>query len=690
MTSLPSVAPKLLAQDFFFGLLVVIQLWLFKAGIELLWLRFNKASLPKLAPVSFASAALVVLCGTFALLAQFGLPSVWVLSGGMLLLQGVGAFRLWSLRKGARNFFAIDKPFKIAFVTFTFVVGIFWVHILRDLPALPSHHDGAAHIAFFLQMLSSGTPLLTLTENAFAKEFGSSTMAFYPSGVHFIVAAFEGLFVKMGVMTAAQALKGWLLVLCAAFGPFAFWACKRLFPERPLWSHLVVALLAATSFRFPVWGIDSGGFSRVGAQVLILPLVIGILDGDILASRSWARRLLLTFGFLGAFLMHPTALGFFSLTVAFGILVSFYMKRAESKERIFKEILDLAIPTALGLAFLLFILYNSNSFSTIDQGNLNYRNLPFNAENFFGRFIEVFTTINQDFAYKAYFPVNTAKILGWLGVAALFFPRLMTSDRPKFRAFVLWIVAVFLVISILIFSPVRPLFLIGELYYNKLSRLVESGSIGTLLLWGLGMGALLKGMRVVKGVSLHPLWKVLCMTASVSLAAFFIFDVRSMARNNKSHLFHYFEYYGSPLRSTSENLANFIREKTPKDSVLLYPAFLGDSLESRTGRSGFFMYLECPVFDYHTENCTKRLEFYHAFDIEMREVIAHPTPLTPCLKALSIFHRPTFVLRNDGRFVHQLMLGSPKDLCSNVKVIGVENGVAILGYSDPAEAPSLH
>ncbi len=556
-----------------------------------------------------ASLTLYALVFGATVLELANVPMLVPIAAGVIALQALGAF---TIVRGRR----LD----LTAVALFSLVTLLWSYYTRDLASIASEHDGITHTAFILRFLDSGHVFLVKTPPAFAAIWpnGGETLRHYPCGTHAIAAAFLWPWTHaLGVVSVASALKAFTALVPGLLAPMLL-AAFRDEPRRA--TVVLVAALVATDPRFPVWALDSGGFSRAVGYLLILPLVWSI--------AALPLPLILAFAVPVAFALHPTSAAVLAI-VAGG---AFLLQRRASIP------FFLAVATGLFLVFAQLHLTDSLGYASASVAK-DAQSVVMSAREIRGHVLTLYKVMFFEASDARLGPIAFTDVLTVVGLAALARTRLP------------WLV--FLALSLVAatkFAPVFALNAVGEIFYHNRERLTEAYFCMKPLIW---MGALAVIERRVRRLPFRA-------AILGFLTTFLVGDKVFALRRTERHLSTQFASYSSPRYSVDEKLMEAIRRRTPRSSVLVYPPLSLDSVEARTGRRGFFMFQECPELN-DTESCRRRLAAFARLRSECPSHIEE-------LQILAASAAPVFLA---------LPSEAPPPLCAQNQVVARESGFTL-------------
>ena len=597
-------------QDWIALIALALYCLAFAAGSRLLW----KGAFS----FSFALLTLVTLSSTLGL---FGIPSVHWLQPLILGIAAIGLFQSATFFKKLNL-----KPAKnhLSGLILVIIAGYgvwFWMGILSPLVSLPSYHDGIAHTLFFTRILETGLPLVTRIPMLFQEALGPGQMSYYPAGTHVIVASFSWFLVQLGVEPTSL-LKSFLVLANAAIPLLAYATITRAFVGIPKWIPLLIAWVMISYYPLPIWATDQGGFSRILAYAITIPAILMLLT----KPSNHMRAVLIAVGAPGTFLIHPGAFVLFGVAVAASIGAD--LKKMTRKE--WTQTLIGALGGAVLLAF--FILESQrNVLSTaLDHEG---KQLAFSISTAWSRIGNLTHFTFTDFFQPKPFP--SIKSALWLVGAASLIPVTRRFATPMaFRTFALAMPVVGIIFLMFVFFSSPLIRTAGLIFYHLEARVSETLFILQALLAGAGAWTISQFFAKRRNFT---------QAAAAGLIIWAMIQHVPRVHAIEDHFNFWFREYQSPMHAEFAPLITFLKEKTEKDAVLIYPQFEMDIVPAATGRRGIFTYGECPSA-LTTENCNARKALSAEALKTLRERMLDPTPNLPCAEPLLVFGTPTYII----------------------------------------------
>ncbi len=459
-----------------------------------------------------------------------------------------------------------------------FLVALgFWTWALADLDGLNSSQDGIAHSLFLMRLAQGGHALLAHNPVSLSEWFGDDQFRFYPTGSHALVVAFEWPFLKFGWIYAAALIKAWEIAVSAGVVLLAYAVGSRLYPRKPLIA-LMAALLAMTYYRYPIWAVDSGGFSRQLALWIAFAAAFSVLARGPVKGRWY---------FLippVAFLLHPSA-----FVLAMAVLVWIALPERQAREWVFRS-----LGLCLGMAVLYWLMRATGSddhmaaFTPVRA--MEWDPVRRNIEDFFKAAAGDPGEISS---------LTVREVLFHIGFCLPLFCLKSLSPRQRWFPHFLWAC----LLSLLLFSfvPHRLAMLSAQLLYGDGARAAEVFALATWMLWCFSLAEI--SDRLGRG------GKWVSTAALILLGLWAAYDTVAGMRFTRDHIRRYSAVYHAPRHSESAALMEWVRRNTSRDAFFVGEHRLLDSLESRTGRKSLFVFHECP-HGLRGNSCERRWHLY--------------------------------------------------------------------------------
>jgi hypothetical protein len=617
-----------------------ITLLTLSAGIALQWVLFAIGARQLLRQVwkpalaAEGPLAAVVLVALTVVAPALNSSPLWIFQ---IAVAGIELTGLAYLLTHGRTAAAFVRSHAIA-CTVTFVNFGFWFWLLSDLDGLPSFHDGIAHTVYYLRMVENGQPLLHLNSVSLTELFGPGQLRFYPGGSHALVAMFDG-WLPPRWFTPAQVLQTWLVLLAAGVPLLAYAIARALFPARSLWVYGAVLVAAFTYYRFPVWQIPSGGFSRHCALFVLFPLIAELVRT---APPTWLRRLLWVAGPIATFLLHPGGFGLFVVTM---LWVEW------NERRTLRSVSVDGICGALGLVATLWLVRSTGSDAHF-TGNI----AGVADASLYGQLktsVLLIASIFDDFSNAAVAPLSARELLIYTTVVVSF----LAAGRKIASARVLWfpwfLFASLVGILLLALLPWSFAQLIPQLFYNHPDRTAEVYYVAMVIVWTVAAVFLYERRHSRGGRCAIGLLFVLATVDTVKGLRFFA-----------NHVTEYIAHYDSPRHSNSGDTVRYLRAMTQPNAVVIADPFVLDSIESRSLRRSLFLYSECPAGS-TGENCENRKLFLSHLKAAVDDRWLHPIEET-CLTFVTPMGRPFYWLTKRA--------GAVDKPCADLRKIATLNG----------------
>ncbi|MBB5958864.1 hypothetical protein FHS29_005473 [Saccharothrix tamanrassetensis] len=183
--------------------------------------------------------------------------------------------------------------------------GYTWWSGLRTLSTVGQEHDMITHhmVTAYIERTGRGAPWQLMPTDVLT----DSGVAFYPAGLHLLMAPVSGLLgdtvVGMNAVTVVVLGFGW----AAAIAALAHVAARRarLNASAAMLAAGIAAVVAVGLYR-PVFSlIHEGGILPNAATLVLTP---GVLAALLTLQRSWAAAVGAGLGAMGALAIHPSAL----------------------------------------------------------------------------------------------------------------------------------------------------------------------------------------------------------------------------------------------------------------------------------------------------------------------------------------------------------------------------------------------
>ncbi len=609
--------------------LVFLQWVLFGLGARQLLHRVWRPAMP----VEGALLAVVLVALTVAVSWLHPKP-LWIfqVAVGGIQIMGLAWLALHPLQVPR---FLRAHLFAVAITVLNFC---FWFWLLADLDGLPSFHDGIAHTVYYLRMIENGQPLLHLNSVSLTELFGPGTLRFYPGGSHALVAMFDG-WIPSRWVTPAQILQAWLLLLTAGVPMLAYAIARALFPGRSLWVYATVLLAAVTYYRFPVWQVPSGGFSRHCALFILFPLLAELVRAN---PPLGLRRLLWTVGPIATFLLHPGGFGLFVWTMLW----------VEWMERPCRKALFIdGVCAALGLVATLWLVRSTGSdshFTGVIPGVA--------GASWYGQLktsVLLIASIFDDFSNAAVAPLSARELLVYIAVAISFLAAGRRLAPTRIRAYPWFLFGALVCTLAFALLPWGFAQLIPQLFYNHPDRTAEVYYVGMVIVWTLAAAFLYEHRATRRGR--------IAIGLLVLLGAI---DTAKGLRFFSRHVSEYLAVYHSPQHSTSGDTIRYLRALTQPNAVIIADPFVLDSVEARALRRSLFLYSECPAGSVGP-NCEGRTLFLTHLKAAVGDRWTHPIPET-CLSFVTPMGRPFYWLTKRA--------GAVDAPCADLRRIATLNG----------------
>jgi len=672
--------------DLIWLVLLLVQALGFSFTIKKLFGFLFKDISYKEIPIMFSFG--VVVMGTIsAILGVFEWPALWIIAPICLVLQLFGIWFIIKERHEIYSFILRGKRHWLAFILLFFISVQYWHHTLRDVPGMTSYHDGIAHMTFFSRILDSGNPLLSLNKYSLSELFGETNYLFYQTGTHTVVGLFHGLFIKLRWLFAAQAIKTWLIFFLGCLGPMIYWVSFMIFPGRHSFLYFLIGLVGVSNFFFPGWQVDYGGFSLIGAQLIILPLLTGMVFGyQKLQSTRYVNILLIpTLPF--SFLLHPSIFTIF-VVIQISVLLHALIVSRKDFGKIKNILFRYGFLFFIGaiLLYVIVMVTKSNNIGSSVKGLLPYYT-DFKFFKPFERFYSLFLGMKKEVIYSGKnisgLNLTTRQVLLYFGLISLFvsiiFPILRIKNYRKVDPPVHNVIISFFLLSFFILSlyyvPYQPVYRLGYLFLHKVSRYLPTTLFIVILLRTLG--AILIYEIIVKLSEYFSKSRNITYVLPVSFTFIFMFvflDMKASMRSLRAHLYRYIEVYKTHTRIESQGMVDYIIDHTKPETLVVYAPSIGDSIEARSGRKGLFAHLECPVFRHEKQkkHCDNRSNLYDQTSEELVRYIEKPIQSEECFAHLKHINRPVVFITNDQQykkdpqFLEKLKNLKTKKLCKNV------------------------
>ncbi len=660
--------------DYLWFLIIFTQLGLFGLGLQKLNF-FSKLTGPQNLPFVIA---LGVCFGIFLsiVLAFLPIQSLWFVSVAIYYVTFRGVQHVLKNRMQIKTFFIAHKENVVSFCVLFFLSSILWLGHLKEVASLPTYHDGISHSMFFMKLVEYGSALISNAFLSFPDQFGEEKFHFYPTGSHALVVLFNGLFVKLGVVSGGQILKSWLLLVTSSVPLLAWWAAKQLTPSKSAIFSFAVGALYVTPFVFPVWATDSGGFSRLLAHLVAITIVVGILSSREKYLDAKVRRTLLVCLPLIFFFMHPTMFGLFAFSVVAWLIGTWFEYRKTTPMKTWA--ID-SICLFIGLGLIVGFFFLTNDFSQATSSD-RLAKAPFTWQNVIGRAKSI-VAFGFKTRYSSVLPLGNGfglmQVLMIVGLVATLVPRKFFPVSWQVKCYPWLIFLSALVMSMVYFSPIKTLAKLNMIFLNSWERHGEILFTASLTLGLLGASFIVESFKVVKAKNLNlgrilakPILRFVNLGGVLVIVIVFttLLEARINVMASKRHLRRFFSVYQTPMRTQTEPLAQYIKSHTPEDSVLLFSPYVADSLFVRTGRKTLFIYEECPG-NPRSVNCKKRLSWWDGVVKELKQVAAKPDPNQSCLGSTYIFDRPVIIITKPNETAQKKMKDSPKEICSNLSIV---------------------
>ena len=616
--------------DLFLVLFLAGQLFLFARGLPLGSDPLVSASLVAFSLTGFAAYQGALLPGVL-------LP----FQGIVFAFQLLGLIRLWT------NPPQIHKCLRAHWVVLA-VTGaalVFWLWMMRDIDGLVSYHDGMAHTTYLLRMVENGRPLIHQNANSLAAEFAEGVFRFYPGGTHALVAMFNGWAIGLKWVTASEVLKAWTILMTAFSPALAYWVSRRFFPKAAAPVSWIVLAAALTYYRYPLWQVPSGGFSRQLALFVVLPIVAQLLRGGV--SDKLLRYLFIV-GPVAAFLLHP---GVFALVEITLFWVWWHTPKTPRKRAT-----DL-LCAAGGLAFVLWMVRSTGSDTHIVE-----KFPALSASRLWDQLrviVLLIPAIFDDFSNAAVAPLSGRELLDYAGLATLCLGGLPWALSSRVRWYPFFLFAAVSAMLLLALVPVATLQLIPQLFYNHAERAAEIFYLAQILIWAAGAIWFWEQRKNRWGKWGFRLLLLLLATDTFKTVRFYIPHMQQMVVS-----------FQSPTHSGMGEMVKLVRERTEPEALIVIEPFLLDSTEHRTWRKALFLFSECPEGSLGA-NCEARKRFYSEWRAVLAAASASPDAARKCMGFSASIKRPLYVVVRESEV--------PKHpLCRDLTTVGNAGGLVLL------------
>jgi hypothetical protein len=390
---------------------------------------------------------------------------------------------------------------------------------------------------------------------------------------------------------------------------------------------------------------DSGGLSRIAAFVIVLPLATHVLTAPV---RPMQVAILAALTLPGTFFIHPSAFAVLALCFA---LRSIQMARAHRSGQL---LLLLGGGAVAALPVLATIVVTEPVARSNDIDLSQYSHLEPSLRAALRRLAELARAgLDDPLRGGTTAPKELLCLAGAIVLAR-------SRRQPPARMALAYIVAhgAFATLCMmLVFIPSNIARALGLVYYNEALRIGETFFITKVILVSAGLVGL---FRLYQRFAHLGRWTVLGALAAVLLL---VADVGKTAYR----LTHYIEergvIYRTPRKDSMQGLIELIREKTPTNAVLLSAPFVGDRLESDTGRRNLFIYHECPSKN-PGPNCVARLQLFESVQSALERASGD------CFGAAQVLTGPIFALVETSVVA--------KRSCSDATLVGKADGYALL------------
>ena len=426
-----------------------------------------------------------------------------------IAMQGASCLFVGTLVLGISDFFVkmtqnkekLRLPtIKIIDLTLLFFLGsIFWLWELRNLAFVPSEFDGINHLTFYHSLLKAGEFFTGKISLSYSEFFGRENFEFYPSGSHFLTAVITTpLRVLLKVSEFSQ-IKITLIFFLAMVMPIIYDSLQKTFPQlqrKTLWS---CALLAFSVSIFPFNPLGEGGFSRIIAQIIILPLLFNLIKPE----RILIKITLVFIITPALFLNHPSSVLYLVVIALYWIVVftssvmNSYFGQIQSEASIFKKdsLKSSIIPTLVIVSaalYAVFILYQSlkTGYHIVEDTQLfSNQVLPWTFSEIYTKRMNglVHYAFNDPYSVGKFFALRSLLIyfsFFLLTQKSLFSQR---TDLRPLRILVPLACATPFLLSLLRFIPSHWAHLLGMLFYHDTRRLAEMNFFAFILAWCLAL-----------------------------------------------------------------------------------------------------------------------------------------------------------------------------------------------------------
>lgn len=579
-----------------------------------------------------------VLAATFAANVA-GLNTIGLLQILVIAVSVLGICSVIRILLKLHNMHGVPPPWddkRILFILCGAAFGYWlsqWLMIMADLPGLPTCHDGVTHSQYVLRILQHGRPILGGLSLGFEDQFGPGKLPFYPTGTHSLTAIFFGWGLNFGFHTA-ELTKALFVLVCASIPFVTLLLLLGLFKDTPAATAGLYLFSAITCYRYPVWGADSAGFSRVVAQFFLLPIVAALLSPAV--TFSWLLVVIMAV-LPVSYMLHPSMFVLLSIVIAWELFFSLrgYTLR-QWGALLGGWIFSLTVLYAMHRAGGMVLEDAASVAATIAAPS------SFSAGAFLSRcwdlvrnFVSEVGETDTAFMFKA--TVFT------LGTASLIIRAISGKIERKLAFFPFWTFLVACSIIALNFFSDPASQMISGIFFHQEGRLAEALFFAQAIVFFEGIVVIYRTFTCLQ-------LRVAVAAGSAALSMLFLgflfryhFDRIIEVRK---HLLACFDFYHSPKKSETEQLASLIREVTEPHALLLYRPYLGDSLPARTEREGILVYGECSYRERpdETENCVNRRRYVDEIFERIRNSVAQGGEAEECKFLGKDFSRPVYAI----------------------------------------------
>jgi hypothetical protein len=614
------------------GLAFVLMVQLFLFGFfsqKRIW-RFMGLSLVESTVLSIAC---LVLLG--AIMGFLGIPMVRTLGVCVLLATIAGAVEglvllITHRTESIGSRFIGEGSWILGYVMLFISSLSIFTWLMWPLVGLPTQHDGIAHTLFFSRILDFGNPILMNIPKNFSDSFGVEYYPYYPTGTHSACAIIFGWLVEMDIVSPPMLLKSALLTSFALLPCFLMQLYRRLKLTDTAVICCLTVLIAMGHYRFPYWSLDSGGFSRIMAQIMCFP-ILALFFSQALAPRTKAVALALIIP--AAYMLHPSS-WYQAVLLGAGYSVIEVSKILSKKTEGLKYI-GAAWVTAVSLTLFLFMHSSENkqeSLLAISEFSQN-----FDLTQALSRAREI--TIE----FFAEYPSPVWPIKLWALIAGLLALPFLVK-RTSAPGLIIYAVYIAPLISGLIYAfgslPFKPLRLLVAIFFNQSGRLGETFYLSQTILYFAGVSG---GVLFLAKLSQRLSYLVRARYIGLIIALLIVIRVGiGNLVDMDAHLSTWFTQYGSPYKSEYSAIIKEVKSKVDTDSILIYDQFEADIVSLATRHAGLFVYHECPVAG-AGENCTHRKLFFANLWNKIEAAKAQDVP-GKCLDDLKQFSKPAYLL----------------------------------------------